>query len=148
VSSPAASGTSATGSSSAPRSPALTSASPVTALTHIPYPEVAPYSFTVAHYLGNFHVIRHWFVPGLQAVWTDAWPVVAAFIGLGAIVAIVGDRVPARRMLGVVTALGFAAYLATPTSAIGPPGQPILFGANTRYALPVFCAGGGVVRDC
>jgi hypothetical protein len=74
----------------------------------------------------------------LQAVWTDAWPVVAALIALGATITIVGDRVPARRMLGVVTALGFAAYLVTPTTAIGPPGQPILFGANTRYALPVF----------
>lgn len=106
-------------------------------LTHVPYPEVAPYSFTVAHYLGNYSVIRHWFVPGLKVVWTDLWPLVAILMALGAVLAIVADRAPVRRMLGAVAVIGFIAYLVTPTTAIGAPNQPVLFATNTRYAIPV-----------
>ncbi len=106
-------------------------------LTFVPYPEVKPYSFTVAHYLGNWSVIRHWFVPGLKVVWTSAWPVAALLMAAGAVLAIGFDRAPSRRMLGVVTVLGFIAYLLTPTTAIGAPNQPVLFATNTRYAIPV-----------
>jgi hypothetical protein len=102
----------------------------------VPYPEVQPYAFTVAHYLGNYSVVRHWFVPGLHAVWTGLWPVVGLLAIAGIVMAIFVDGSWLRRMLGVVITIGFVAYLVTPTTAIGSPGQPVLFATNTRYALP------------
>ncbi|HVY11143.1 MAG TPA: hypothetical protein VHB18_13455 [Mycobacteriales bacterium] len=102
----------------------------------VPYPEVKPYDYTVAHYLGNGDVIRHWFEPGLKAVWTGLWPLVGVLFLLGLILALVERSWP-RRVLGVAALIGFVAYLVTPTTAIGSPNAPILFATNTRYALPV-----------
>ncbi|HWB67967.1 MAG TPA: hypothetical protein VG708_14180 [Mycobacteriales bacterium] len=105
-------------------------------LHEIPNPEVAPYDFTVAHYLGNWSVIHHWFTPGLHAVWTQVWPLVGLLILAGLLLPIVVDRQPVRRMLGIVVLLAVGAYLITPTTALGQPGAPVLFAANTRYAVP------------
>ncbi|HVW81442.1 MAG TPA: hypothetical protein VHB69_10960, partial [Mycobacteriales bacterium] len=102
----------------------------------VPYPEVQPFAYTVAHYLGDYSVIRHWFVPGLHAVWTGLWPLVGLLLVAGVVIAVVFDRSGLRRALGIVTAAGFLAYLVTPTTAIGVAGAPVLFATNTRYALP------------
>ena len=102
----------------------------------VPYPEVRPYAFTVAHYLGDAHVIRHWFVPGLHAVWTVLWPVVLLLLLAGLAMSLLADRSVLRRVIGIAIGVGFLAYLVTPTTAIGEPGAPILFATNTRYALP------------
>jgi hypothetical protein len=102
----------------------------------VPYPEVQPYAFTVAHYLGNSSVIHHWIVPGLSAVWTGLWPLVGVLIVLGVLVSVTVDRSGLRRSLGIVTTVGVGAYLVTPTTAIGVAGAPVLFATNTRYALP------------
>jgi hypothetical protein len=101
----------------------------------VPYPEVKPYAYTVAHYLGNETVIRNWFEPGLRAVWTGQWRVIGVLIVLGIVVSL-SDRSWLRRLLAVVVAVGFIAYVVTPTTAIGDPNAPILFATNTRYALP------------
>ncbi|HVS68664.1 MAG TPA: phospholipid carrier-dependent glycosyltransferase [Mycobacteriales bacterium] len=101
----------------------------------VPYPQVKPYAFTVAHYLGNGSVIRHWFAPGLRTVWTDLWPVMALLFVTGVVIAVVAES-GLRRMLGLAVALGFAVYLVTPTTAMGSDGAPLLFATNTRYVLP------------
>ena len=103
----------------------------------VPYPEVKPYAYTVAHYLGNGQVIRHWFEPGLKAVWTGLWPLVGILFALGVVLALVERSWP-RRVLAAAAVVGFVAYLVTPTTAIGSRNAPILFATNTRYALPVF----------
>jgi hypothetical protein len=103
----------------------------------VPYPEVKPYAFTVAHYLGNGSVIRHWFAPGLRAVWTELWPVVVALFVAGILLAVFTEKAMFRRLLGLGVAGGFLAYLVTPTTAIGTEGHPVLFATNTRYVLPV-----------
>jgi hypothetical protein len=103
----------------------------------VPYPEVEPYAFTVAHYLGDASVIRHWFVPGLRAVWTELWPVVVLLLAAGALLAVFAEKALFRRLLGIAVAGGVLAYVVTPTSAIGNEGEPILFATNTRYLLPV-----------
>ncbi|HWA65646.1 MAG TPA: hypothetical protein VG899_04675 [Mycobacteriales bacterium] len=101
----------------------------------VPYPEVKPYAYTVAHYLDNGTVIRNWFEPGLRAVWTGQWRVVGVLIVLGVVVSLF-DRSWLRRLLAIVVAIGFVAYAVTPTTAIGDPNAPVLFATNTRYALP------------
>jgi hypothetical protein len=101
----------------------------------VPYPEVQPYAFTVAHYLDNGTVIRTWIEPGLRAVWTGQWRVIGVLIVVGIVLSLF-DRSWLRRLLGVAVVIGFVAYLVTPTTAIGVPGAPVLFATNTRYALP------------
>jgi hypothetical protein len=103
----------------------------------VPYPEVEPYAFTVAHYLGDGSVIRHWFVPGLRLVWTELWPVVLLLLVAGVLLAVLAEKALFRRLLGLVIVVGVVAYLVTPTSAIGAEGAPVLFATNTRYLLPV-----------
>lgn len=107
----------------------------------VPYPQVKPVSFTVAHYLTDGSVIRHSFIPALKVVATAAWPLVLGLPALGILAALVlrGDRV--RRSLAVVAEVGVAAYLVTPNTALGPEGHPILFGANLRYLAPVLALG-------
>ena len=46
-------------------------------------------------------------------------------------------RTPAVRMLGAVTVVAAIAYLFTPLTAAGPEGQPLAFGINLRYLVPV-----------
>ncbi|HVV77333.1 MAG TPA: hypothetical protein VHC43_14985 [Mycobacteriales bacterium] len=103
----------------------------------VPYPEVKPYAYTVAHYLGDGWVIRHWFEPGLRAVWTGLWPLFAVLLVAGVVLPLLGDKPLFRRLLGVVVAIGVVAYVVTPTTAIGKDGAPVLFATNTRYVLPV-----------
>lgn len=103
----------------------------------VPYPQVQPYAYTVAHYLGNGSVIRHWFGPGLRAVWTDLWPVVLAIAVAGVVLALCAERSAFRRLLGVAVVIGAVVYVVTPTTAIGKDGAPVLFATNTRYVLPV-----------
>jgi hypothetical protein len=103
----------------------------------VPYPEVQPYAYTVAHYLGNGQVIRTWFEPGLHAVWTELWPLVGLLMLLGALVALFLDRSWPRRVVGAAVVIGFIAYVVTPTTAIGAKNAPVLFATNTRYVLPV-----------
>ncbi|HVT65980.1 MAG TPA: hypothetical protein VHD81_12575 [Mycobacteriales bacterium] len=103
----------------------------------VPYPEVKPYAFTVAHYLDNPSVIRHWFAPGLRAVWTDLWPLLILLSVAGVLLAVFTEKAMFRRLLGIAVVLGFVAYAVTPTTAIGKEGAPVLFATNTRYVLPV-----------
>lgn len=108
----------------------------------VPYPQVKPFSFTVAHYLTDGAVIRHSFIPALKVVATPAWPIVLGLPALGILAALVllrSDRI--RRSLAVVAELGVAAYLFTPNTALGPEGHPTLFGANVRYLVPVLVVG-------
>ncbi|MGN6472339.1 MAG: hypothetical protein ACTHK4_01665 [Mycobacteriales bacterium] len=103
----------------------------------VPYPQVKPYAYTVAHYLGNGSVIRHWFVPGLRTVWTDLWPLVLVISAVGVLLAVFTERSFFHRALGVAAVLGAIVYVVTPTTAIGKEGAPLLFATNTRYVLPV-----------
>jgi hypothetical protein len=102
----------------------------------VPYPEVKPRAFTVAHYLTNTSVIRHWFVPALKVDATPLWPLVLALAAVGIVVGLFSRGTPVRRLLSIAALFGLAVYVVTPTTAEGPPGEPILFGANFRYVIP------------
>jgi hypothetical protein len=97
-------------------------------------------TFTVAHYLGDVDVWRSWFLPGLRENLGWGWPVIVGLGAAGWVLALVrGDRV--LRMLGVVGVVSFVGYLLTPQGAGGPPGRPVLFASDLRFAFPAVVLG-------
>jgi hypothetical protein len=103
-------------------------------------PELDKYDFSVAHYLTNTSVMRHFFRPGLEFFLGRGWIVLVLLAVIGVLVGTsLGPG--SLRMAGVVAAIATIAYLITPTGAFGPPDQPYLFGYNVRYALPALAIG-------
>ncbi|HWC35217.1 MAG TPA: hypothetical protein VG650_10355 [Mycobacteriales bacterium] len=98
------------------------------------------YGFSVAHYLGTFSVIRHFFRPGLEFFFGKAWIALLLLAAIGVIVGVVLGP-GTLRMAGIVAVVATIAYLVTPTGAYGPAGHPYLFGYNLRYALPAVVLG-------
>jgi hypothetical protein len=100
-----------------------------------------PYrSYTVAHYLGDVHVWRSWFLPGMNSAFGWAWPVIVGLAVAGWVFALLhGDRV--FRMLGALGIASFLGYLVTPFGAGGPKGRPILFASDLRFAFPALALG-------
>jgi hypothetical protein len=112
----------------------------VPGLPRVPIPELDKYGYSVAHYLTNSDVIRHYYRPGLQFFLGRAWIVVILLAVVGVVLA--AWRGPGTvRMAAVVAVVATAAYLVTPTGAYGPEGHPYLFGYNVRYALPALALG-------
>ena len=96
--------------------------------------------YSVAHYATSTDVWTDWFFPGLRIDLGRAWPVALAAVGVGAIGSVV-VRDPRQRVLGAVALVGAVFYLVTPTTALGPDGQPLLFASNVRYASPALALG-------
>ncbi|MHB8657762.1 MAG: hypothetical protein ACYC91_07370 [Solirubrobacteraceae bacterium] len=91
--------------------------------------------FSVAHYLGDGHVLSSIFVPGLESGLGAWWPglLIAGLLGTVLCLATRDRRV---RVLGFVAAVSLFAYLITPESAAGPAGSPLGFAFNLRYGAP------------
>ena len=89
----------------------------------------------VAAYLGDGRVIRDFFVPGLRLFFGVAWPVLVGVLAVGVVTA-AWRRSGWARWLAGAAVVATAAYLVLPTTALGPPGQPVLFTANLRYLWP------------
>jgi len=112
----------------------------VPGLAQVPIPDLDNYGFSVAHYLTNTDVLRHFFRPGLEFFLGRAWVAIIVLAAAGVLIA--AWKGPASlRMAGVVAIVATAAYLVTPTGAYGPAGHPYLFGYNVRYALPALAVG-------
>lgn len=91
--------------------------------------------FSVAHYLTDSTVIRHYFVPGLTTGFGPGW--VMLIVGAVVALALAFRHGPAiERVLAFTALVGAASYVITPTSALGPDGRPDLFVANLRYVVP------------
>ena len=92
--------------------------------------------FAVLHYLTDGHVIREFFVPGVDWYFGPAWPAVVILVAAGFVLA--AQRIRQDRILmgaGAVGLISVATWMVTPTSAGGPEGNPFLFPFNIRYAL-------------
>jgi hypothetical protein len=97
-------------------------------------------AYSVAHYLGDTHIWRTAFVPGLRDGFGWDWPLILILAGLGCFLALLrGDR--HLRMLGCVAIASGLAYLVTPQGAAGPKGHPVLFTVNLRFAFPALALG-------
>jgi hypothetical protein len=89
--------------------------------------------FTLAHYLGDPSVLRHYVWP----VFVSDFGVSGALIVAGAVLAAVMGRRDRRILwLGAAALLAAIAYVITPYSAQGLPGEPLQVAANTRYGVP------------
>ena len=96
---------------------------------------------TVSDYLTNGDVIADTFIPRLNDSFGVLWPVVLAAVVAGFGLAIWRGRTSMLRMLGVVALLSGIAYLFTPLTAAGPPGEPSAFDVNLRYSSPCLALG-------
>jgi hypothetical protein len=124
--------------------PQATSLGPIS----LPHPErlqTGRPDFSVAHYLTDTSVWRHYFGPGLDQAFGSLWPLVVVGAIAGAALALLwgGDRIV--RSAGAVALFGFLAYLFTPLSAAGVEGEPVGFGINIRYAIPALLAGAALL---
>lgn len=109
-----------------------------------PDPVRAAAGFALLDYVTDGHVWSAYLLPQFREFF--AWP---GFLMIGApFVALV---LAARRrawvafVLAVAALAGLIAYLATPFSAFGPQGAPLLAFANTRYGLPAILIGAVLV---
>ena len=90
-------------------------------------------NYSIASYLTNTAVIKHWFVPALERGFGPLWIVILAVAVVGPLVCIFwrGDR--ALRIIGLVALVSLVAYPLTPLTACGPFDRPIGFSDNLRY---------------
>ena len=105
--------------------------------------------FPVLDYVTDLDVWRTWFVPGFEFFAGPLWPVLVGLVLAGAVAALSLWRSDRRwALLGGVGLLSLAGYAATPTSAAGAPGAPLLFQYNLRYAVPgaLLCALAGLAH--
>lgn len=91
--------------------------------------------FSVADYLTDGDVWRAWLLPGLRADFGWAWPVVGLVFAATALSALREDDA-LLRTVGVLLPVSAIAYAVLPTTALGEPGEPVLFAANVIYLVP------------
>ncbi len=90
----------------------------------------------VLHYLGDGAVIRDVLLPGLRLGLGPARWLLLGLAGAASLSALRGRHPRALRLLAAAGLLGLVGYLATPTSAGGLEGDPVLFHPNLRYLGP------------
>jgi hypothetical protein len=97
--------------------------------------------FSIAHYLTDTGVWRHYFAPGLHEAFGSLWPLVIFGAATAAVLAIFRGRDRIVRWVGAIALFGSLAYLFTPYGAAGAEGEPVGFGINIRYVIPALLAG-------
>ncbi|HET7591306.1 MAG TPA: hypothetical protein VFK14_14130 [Solirubrobacterales bacterium] len=97
--------------------------------------------FSIAHYLTDTGVWRHYFAPGLHDAFGVLWPLVVFGAAAAALLALLRGRDRIVRWVGAAALFGLLAYLFTPLSAAGAEGEPVGFGINIRYVIPALLAG-------
>ncbi len=97
--------------------------------------------FSLAHYATDTHVWTAFFGPGLRSGLGDLWPAVVLAALLGPVLCLLRGAGRRLQMLGLVALASVLGYLLTPESAAGPPGDPIGFAFNLRYAAPPLVLG-------
>lgn len=92
--------------------------------------------FSVAHYWNDLDVWADYFVPGLNESFGVLWPLTLVAVFGAAVYALLRGSEPLVRVLGGVIVATVLAYLVTPLTAAGEPGEPIAFEWNVRYMAP------------
>ena len=106
-----------------------------------PLPQTNANSFSLAHYIGDLHLWRTAFVPGLDTNLGHLWPAVVGLSAVGALAFVATRADPLHRAIGATAFAGLLAYVITPATAGGPRGLPILFGLNLRFVTPPLALG-------
>ncbi|CAN5559354.1 hypothetical protein BH10ACT11_BH10ACT11_07900 [soil metagenome] len=93
-----------------------------------------PYS--IAHYFTDGSIWKDWFIPGLHDALGLLWPLTVLGVFAGGAYALWKGKEPILRALGGMALVSAIAYLFTPLTAAGEPGEPIAFVWNVRYIAP------------
>lgn len=120
--------------------PQITSVGPI----DLPGPErlqVGRPDFSVAHYLTDTGVWKHYFAPGLDQGFGAIWPVLMLLVVGGLFLVVLNARGRLTRAHGAVALLAILAYLVTPLGAAGPEGDPSAFSINLRFLVPALGLG-------
>ncbi len=91
---------------------------------------------SVWSYLSDVDVFTDWFFPGLHDAFGAGWPLLLAVSAAGVVFALMRRSGPARRIAAAVAIALVLAWLFSPTSASGPPGEPNGFISGLRYLAP------------
>ena len=96
---------------------------------------------SVAGYLLDPSVYRHWFLPQLDNALGPLWPLLL-LAGLGSALHVLRRAgSPVLRVLAAAALLTAVAYVLTPIGASGPEGEPKGFFTNTRYLMAALLLG-------
>lgn len=96
--------------------------------------------YSIAHYLTDTGVWRHYFAPGVHDAFGALWPLILVAAVAACLVAIFSGRDRLIRWLGGCALFGLVAYLFTPLGAAGLEGAPVGFAINIRYVIPALLA--------
>ena len=96
--------------------------------------------FSIAHYLTDTGVWRHYFAPGVHDAFGALWPLILVGAVAACLVAIFSGRDRLIRWLGGCALFALVAYLFTPLGAAGAEGAPVGFAINIRYVIPALLA--------
>jgi hypothetical protein len=107
----------------------------------VPMKLIDHFGFTVAEYLFDGDVWRSAFRPGLANAIGRIWPIVVMIPLVALVITAFRKRDLALRALALVGLVGVVGYMATPATAFGLRGQPVLFAQNVRYVFPSICLG-------
>ena len=97
--------------------------------------------YAVVHYWNDTGVWSHWFAPGLHESFGTLWPATLLGMLVAAVYAIWRGGEPILRALGAFVIVTTVAYVFTPLTAAGEPGEPIAFTWNVRYLAPAIAVG-------
>ena len=105
------------------------------------FPAVERYGFAIADYVTDRHFWTDVVPDGLADSFGIGWPLLLAVAVVGLVAAAVRAGSASTRVSAIAGIASAAAYLVTPTTAYGPPGNPFLFGANLRFLVPSLAIG-------
>ena len=93
-------------------------------------------ALAVSHYLNNGGAWSHYFRPGLASGLGGWWYLMIGAAVIGPLLCLLPGASRRVRVLGIASLLSLGAYLVTPDTAAGPPGDPSGFATNLRYIAP------------
>jgi hypothetical protein len=96
--------------------------------------------YSIAHYLTDTGVWRHYFAPGVHDAFGVLWPLILVGAVAACLLAIFSGRDRLIRWLGGCALFALVAYLFTPLGAAGADGAPVGFAINIRYVIPALLA--------
>ena len=102
---------------------------------------------SVLHYATNTAILRE-YARDLDHVLGPAWIPFLLVSLAGLVLAVLRRRDRLLQLWGTTSLLGLLVYLATPTTAGGPEGRPLLFAVDLRYALPMLSVGFVLLAAC
>ena len=106
-------------------------------------PLIDRFGFSVKDYVTDGHFWRAVVEPGLGYAFGALWPLILGLSAIGIAAGLTRARSRLDGAFAIATAVIVAGYIATPTTAFGPPRTPdrFIFAINSRYVIPALLLG-------